>query len=155
MGFRAGDSDQTQPFNAAVLFENFVSQPHQRPFDLRTRHQLRFLCERRLANRMLLNGHCQAYLGRMTWNARNALHRIDPSSRMYWSRYGTSRIHDARQWLNLRNRLVEPARIALPWKAAGGRDNFGNGNKYITPAIASRKVYVGTTTGVGVFGLLK
>ena len=39
-------------------------------------------------------------------------------------------------------------------QASGGRDNFGNGNKYITPMIANGKVYVGTTTGVGVFGLL-
>jgi hypothetical protein len=34
------------------------------------------------------------------------------------------------------------------------RDTFGKGNKYITPMIASARVYVGTTTGVGVFGLL-
>src|SRR5579863_8714601 len=40
-------------------------------------------------------------------------------------------------------------------QAANGRDNFGNGNKFITPAIANGKVYVGTTNGVGVFGLLK
>jgi len=40
-------------------------------------------------------------------------------------------------------------------QAPGGRDNFGNGNKFITPTIAHGKVYVGTTTGVGVFGLLK
>jgi hypothetical protein len=39
-------------------------------------------------------------------------------------------------------------------QAAGGRDNFGNGNKFITPTIANGKVYVGTTKGVGVFGLL-
>jgi hypothetical protein len=39
-------------------------------------------------------------------------------------------------------------------QASGGRDHFGNGNKYITPMIANGKVYVGTTTGVGVFGLL-
>lgn len=39
-------------------------------------------------------------------------------------------------------------------QAAGGRDNFGNGNKFITPTIAGGKVYVGTTNGVGVFGLL-
>ena len=39
-------------------------------------------------------------------------------------------------------------------QAAGGRDHFGNGNKFITPMIANGKVYVGTQTGVGVFGLL-
>jgi hypothetical protein len=37
---------------------------------------------------------------------------------------------------------------------AGTRDQFGDGNKFITPMIANGKVYVGTTTGVGVFGLL-
>ncbi len=40
-------------------------------------------------------------------------------------------------------------------QASGGRDHFGNGNKYITPMIANGKVYVGTQTGVGVFGLLQ
>ncbi|MFY9906242.1 MAG: hypothetical protein WAK62_13900, partial [Terriglobales bacterium] len=39
-------------------------------------------------------------------------------------------------------------------QAAGGRDNFGDGNKFITPMIANGKVYVGTTNGVGVLGLL-
>jgi outer membrane protein assembly factor BamB len=37
---------------------------------------------------------------------------------------------------------------------AGGRDQFGPGNKFITPMIANGKVYVGTKTGVAVFGLL-
>jgi outer membrane protein assembly factor BamB len=36
----------------------------------------------------------------------------------------------------------------------GGRDQFGQGNKFITPMIANGKVYVGTKSGVGVFGLL-
>jgi hypothetical protein len=35
---------------------------------------------------------------------------------------------------------------------AGPRDQFGSGNKFITPTIANGKVYVGTTSGVGVFG---
>jgi hypothetical protein len=39
-------------------------------------------------------------------------------------------------------------------QAANGRDHFGAGNKYITPLIINGKVYVGTTNGVGVFGLL-
>ena len=39
-------------------------------------------------------------------------------------------------------------------QAANGRDQFGAGNKFITPMIANGKVYVGTTNGVGVFGLL-
>lgn len=38
-------------------------------------------------------------------------------------------------------------------QAPGGRDNFSN-NKFITPMIANGKVYVGTPTGVIVFGLL-
>ena len=39
-------------------------------------------------------------------------------------------------------------------QASGGRDQFGAGNKFITPMITNSKVYVGTTNGVGVFGLL-
>ncbi|MDR5816254.1 pyrrolo-quinoline quinone [Caballeronia sp. LZ033] len=35
-----------------------------------------------------------------------------------------------------------------------GRDQFGQGNKFITPTVANGKVYVGTKSGVGVFGLL-
>jgi hypothetical protein len=37
---------------------------------------------------------------------------------------------------------------------AGTRDQFGPGNKFITPMIANGKVFVGTPTGVAVFGLL-
>jgi hypothetical protein len=39
-------------------------------------------------------------------------------------------------------------------QAANGRDSFGNGNKFITPLVVNGKVYVGTQTGVAVFGLL-
>jgi len=39
-------------------------------------------------------------------------------------------------------------------QAANGRDHFGTGNKFITPLIVNGKVYVATTTGIGVFGLL-
>jgi len=40
-------------------------------------------------------------------------------------------------------------------QAPNARDQFGSGNKFITPTIANGKVYVGTTNGVGVFGLLQ
>ena len=39
-------------------------------------------------------------------------------------------------------------------QAPGGRDQFGAGNKFITPMIANGKVFVGTPNGVAVFGLL-
>jgi hypothetical protein len=38
--------------------------------------------------------------------------------------------------------------------ATGGRDQFGTGNKFVTPTVANGKVYVGTPSGVAVFGLL-
>jgi outer membrane protein assembly factor BamB len=37
-------------------------------------------------------------------------------------------------------------------QASGGRDSFSD-NKFITPVVANGKVFVGTTTGVAVFGL--
>ncbi len=37
---------------------------------------------------------------------------------------------------------------------AGSRDQLGAGNKFITPTVVNGKVYVGTTNGVAVFGLL-
>ena len=40
-------------------------------------------------------------------------------------------------------------------QASGGRDQFGAGNKFITPTIANGKVFVGTPNSVTVFGLLK
>jgi len=39
-------------------------------------------------------------------------------------------------------------------QASGGRDQFGTGNKFITPTVVNGKVYVGTTNGVAAFGLL-
>ena len=39
-------------------------------------------------------------------------------------------------------------------QAAGGRDHFGSGNKFMTPTIVNGKVFVGTPNGVAVFGLL-
>ncbi len=37
---------------------------------------------------------------------------------------------------------------------AGGRDRFGAGNKWVTPTIANGQVFVGTTSGLAVFGTL-
>ena len=39
-------------------------------------------------------------------------------------------------------------------QAPNGRDQFGNGNKFMVPAIVNGKVYVGTPNGVAAFGLL-
>jgi outer membrane protein assembly factor BamB len=39
-------------------------------------------------------------------------------------------------------------------QAANGRDHFGAGNKFIVPTVADGRVFVGTTGGVAVFGLL-
>lgn len=51
-----------------------------------------------------------------------------------------------------------PANLAVQYydstRAAGSRDAFGNGNKFITPVVANGKVFVGTASGVAVFGLL-
>jgi hypothetical protein len=51
-----------------------------------------------------------------------------------------------------------PANLAVEYynstQAPGSRDAFGNGNKFITPVIANGKVFVGTPSGVAVFGLL-
>lgn len=38
-------------------------------------------------------------------------------------------------------------------QAAGQRDHFGTGNKFIAPVVADGKVFVGTTNSVAVFGL--
>ncbi|MEZ2353794.1 pyrrolo-quinoline quinone [Caballeronia sp. RCC_10] len=46
------------------------------------------------------------------------------------------------------------ARSLYDSNQAGARDQFGPGNKFITPTIANGKVYVGTKNGVAVFGLL-
>jgi hypothetical protein len=52
----------------------------------------------------------------------------------------------------------DPANLAHEFynstQAANGRDSFGTGNKFITPLVVNGKVYVGTQTGVAVFGLL-
>ena len=60
---------------------------------------------------------------------------------------GTAVLH-AYDATNLSNELYNSN------QAAGGRDHFGSGNKFIVPTVVDGKVYVGTTNGVGVFGLL-
>ena len=40
-------------------------------------------------------------------------------------------------------------------QAAKNRDQFGSGNKFMTPMIVNGQVYVGTPSGVAVFGLLQ
>jgi hypothetical protein len=40
-------------------------------------------------------------------------------------------------------------------QAPNGRDHFGNGNKFVTPTIANGHVYIGTPTGLAIFGLLQ
>ena len=49
---------------------------------------------------------------------------------------------------NLANQLYNSS------QASGSRDQFGAGNKFITPMVVNGKVYVGTASGVAVFGLL-
>jgi hypothetical protein len=39
-------------------------------------------------------------------------------------------------------------------QASGGRDQFGAGNKFISPIVVNGQVFVGTTNGVAIFGLL-
>jgi hypothetical protein len=40
-------------------------------------------------------------------------------------------------------------------QATGNRDQFGSGNKFITPTVGGGKVFVGTTNSVAIFGPLK
>jgi hypothetical protein len=49
---------------------------------------------------------------------------------------------------NLANELYNSS------QAANGRDQFGAGNKFITPTVADGQVFVGTTDAVAIFGLL-
>lgn len=61
---------------------------------------------------------------------------------------GATAVLHAYDATNLRNELYNSN------QAGSNRDQFGAGNKFITPTIADGKVYVGTTNGVAVFGLL-
>ncbi len=49
---------------------------------------------------------------------------------------------------------ANPTRELYDSSQAGSRDQFGAGNKFIAPMVADGKVFVGTTNGVAVFGLL-
>jgi len=66
-----------------------------------------------------------------------------------WAHYNTNpavlRAYDA---LDLSNEIYNST------QAAGNRDQFGAGNRFITPTVADGKVFVGTTNSVAVFGLL-
>ena len=53
-----------------------------------------------------------------------------------------------------RLRCQQSARTLQQQPGRGSRDQFGAGNKFITPTIVNGKVFVGTTNSVGVFGLL-
>jgi hypothetical protein len=43
------DTDQAKVDGAVIFLDDFVDQPHQRAFDFRRRHQLRFLSQAGLA----------------------------------------------------------------------------------------------------------
>src|SRR5207237_195548 len=61
---------------------------------------------------------------------------------------GSTAVPHAYDATNLRTELYNSN------QAASNRDQFGAGNKFITPIIVNGRVYVGTTSGVAVFGLL-
>lgn len=78
----------------------------------------------------------------IVWSVENVKFTYDP-------RYSIPAVLHAFDASNLAHELYSSN------AAPSGRDHFGAGNKFITPMIANGKVYVGTTDGVGVFGLLK
>ena len=63
-------------------------------------------------------------------------------------RGATSAILHAFDAMNLATELYNST------QAAGGRDSFGVANRFVTPMVTGGKVYVASTTGVAVFGLL-
>jgi hypothetical protein len=48
----------------------------------------------------------------------------------------------------------DASNLAVELYSSAGKATFGTGNKFMVPTIVNGKVYVGTTNGVGVFGLL-
>jgi len=60
----------------------------------------------------------------------------------------TGAILHAYDAMNLANELYNST------QAPGNRDSFGPANKFITPVVTGGKVFVASTTGIGVFGLL-
>jgi outer membrane protein assembly factor BamB len=64
------------------------------------------------------------------------------------SAVGSTAVLHAYDATNLANELYNSN------QAASQRDNFGTGNKFLTPMIVNGKVYVGTPSGVAIFGLL-
>jgi hypothetical protein len=61
---------------------------------------------------------------------------------------GTTAVLHAYDAANLAHELYNST------QASGSRDQFGAGNKFITPTVAGGKVFVGTTNSVAIFGLL-
>ncbi|MEQ1353601.1 MAG: malectin domain-containing carbohydrate-binding protein [Candidatus Acidiferrum sp.] len=71
------------------------------------------------------------------------------SNGIVWSYNNTSpAVLDAYEAANVSHQLYNSS------QAANSRDRFGNGNKYMTPTIAKGRVYVGTASGIAIFGLL-
>jgi hypothetical protein len=60
----------------------------------------------------------------------------------------TGEILHAYDAMNVANELYNST------QAAAGRDAFGPANRFVTPMITGGKVFVASTTGIGVFGLL-
>ncbi len=97
-----------------------------------------------------------------TWSSQSTATFAFPGSSPAVSANGSS---NAIVWAVLSNlnsaavlHAYNPANLAQEYynsnQAANARDAFGNGEKYITPVIANGKVFIGTPSGVAVFGLL-
>ena len=97
-----------------------------------------------------------------TWTSQSSASYAFPGSSPAVSANGSS---NAIVWAVVSNagsaavlHAYNPANLAQEYynsnQAANARDAFGNGEKFITPVIANGKVFVGTPSGVAVFGLL-